>query len=98
MIKVKPSVQLALVGLAFILAVASCSATRTHTTDPVPWPVTSLHYASNGNLSQKPIGQPAGRSARACVARGLRRRDRRLPLLRGLLRRRPQAVRLLRHG
>jgi len=52
MIKVKPSVQLALVGLAFILAVASCSATRTHTTDPVPWPVTSLHYASNGNFSQ----------------------------------------------
>jgi hypothetical protein len=52
MIKVRPCVQFALAGLAAILAVAGCSATRADTPAAAPWPVTSLHYASNGNFSQ----------------------------------------------
>jgi hypothetical protein len=58
MIKAKPSVQFALLGLAFILALASCSATRA-VTPAAPWPVTSLHYGSNGNFSQSGQYVPA---------------------------------------
>ncbi|MGH3291847.1 MAG: hypothetical protein ACRDP7_08585 [Trebonia sp.] len=55
MIKVKPSVRLALVGLAAILTFAGCGDNPTHTPDAAPWPVTSLHYTPNGNFS--PSGQ-----------------------------------------
>jgi hypothetical protein len=52
MIKVRPCAQFAFAGLAAILAVVGCSATRTDTPAGARWPVTSLHYASNGNFSQ----------------------------------------------
>jgi hypothetical protein len=51
MIKVKPSVQLALVGLAAIVAFAGCADNPASTPEASPWPVTSLHYAPNGNFS-----------------------------------------------
>lgn len=55
MIKVSPPVRFALASLAAILTVAGCSAPRT----PAPWPVTGLHYTSNGNFSRSGRYLPA---------------------------------------
>jgi hypothetical protein len=53
MIKMRPVLELAITGLA-VLGIASCTTTNTHpaNTGQVPWPVTSLHYASNSNFGQ----------------------------------------------
>jgi hypothetical protein len=52
MIKMRPSVGLALTSLA-VLAVAGCGTTSTYSTPGAPpWPVTSLHYAPNDNFGQ----------------------------------------------
>jgi hypothetical protein len=48
--KARPSVQLALAGLAAISALAGCSGSGTRL-PAAPWPVTSMHYAPNGNFS-----------------------------------------------
>jgi hypothetical protein len=58
MIKVSPPVQVALVSLAAILAVAGCSATAAGP-PAASWPVTSLHYASNSNYSRSGRYLPA---------------------------------------
>lgn len=53
MIKVRASVSFALVGLLAMLMVTGCTASRPSVaTATAPWPVTSMHYASNGNFSQ----------------------------------------------
>jgi hypothetical protein len=58
MIKVRPFAQFALAGLAAIVSVVGCSAN--HADPPAaPWPVTSLHYAPNGNFSQSGRYLPA---------------------------------------
>ena len=57
MIKTGSTLMLALAGLA-ALAVAGCSTTATGP-PAAPWPVTSLHYASNGNYSQSGRYLPA---------------------------------------
>ena len=59
MMKVGPCVQFALAGLAAILAAVGCSTTRADTPAAAPWPVTSLHYTSNGNFSQSGQYMPA---------------------------------------
>jgi hypothetical protein len=56
MIKVRASVSFALVGLLAVLTVTGCTASRPPAVPAAaPWPVTSMHYASNGNFS--PSGQ-----------------------------------------
>jgi len=50
MIKVRPGITLALISLG-VLAMAGCSAgPGTHPANAATWPVTSLHYAPNGNF------------------------------------------------
>jgi hypothetical protein len=51
MIKIRPPVQFVLAGLAAVLAVVGCTATAARP-PTASWPVTSLHYAPNGNFSQ----------------------------------------------
>ena len=46
--------RLTLAGLA-VLAIAGCTSTATNSSIAVSWPVTSLHYASDGNFG--PAGQ-----------------------------------------
>jgi hypothetical protein len=52
MSKAQPIVRCALISLWLVLAAAGCTAAAPRTPAPVaPWPVTSLHYTSNGNFS-----------------------------------------------
>ncbi len=60
MIKAHPLVRFAFISLAVVLAVTGCSVTRAPApAAAAPWPVTGLHYTSNGNFSRSGKYLPA---------------------------------------